>query len=184
MKRTHIHFATDLPKKMPPLDNKSQNWSKPKKDDQDDGVISGMRKDASIAVWVDVKRSVLEGGVEWWRSRNGVILTDGVEKIVGHGEEARKEKVLELQWVSWVEARRPEGGGEVLWGKRDEGWEEELRRGKDAVEQGLGALSIEDRPAAENLEERNLEERKGNETDRDGAGDGGDKGPVKDNWDD
>lgn len=111
MKRTHVHFATDLPKKMPPLDNKYQNRSKPKKDDQDDGVISGMRKDASIMVWVDVKRSALEGGVEWWRSRNGVILTDGVEKVVGDGEEARKEKVLELQWVRWVEARRPEGVG-------------------------------------------------------------------------
>lgn len=179
MKRTHVHFATDLPKKMPPLDNKYQNRSKPKKDDQDDGVISGMRKDASIMVWVDVKRSALEGGVEWWRSRNGVILTDGVEKVVGDGEEARKEKVLELQWVRWVEARRPEGGGEMLWGTRDEGWEEELRRGNDAVEQGLGTLSVEDRPAAEKLEER-----KGNETDRDGAGNGGDKGPVKDSWDD
>lgn len=64
-------------------------------------------------------------------------------------------------------------------GTRDEGWEEELRRGNDAVEQGLGTLSVEDRPAAEKLEER-----KGNETDRDGAGNGGDKGPVKDSWDD
>lgn len=42
----------------------------------------------------------------------------------------------------------------MLWGTRDEGWEEELRRGNDAVEQGLGTLSVEDRPAAEKLEER------------------------------
>jgi hypothetical protein len=183
MSRTHIHFATELPKKMPPLDLEYQKQSKPQKDEKDDGVISGMRKDATIVVWVDVKRSALEGGVEWWRSRNGVILTDGVEKVVGEGEETKTEKVLELRWVRWVETRKAEGGGAVLWGTRDEGWREEFRRGKDAVEQGLGTLRVEDKPVVEGVEEvQGNGNGKGDVGAKTGNGEG--KGPVKDNWDD
>lgn len=164
MSRTHIHFATELPKTMPPLDLQYQKRSKPQKDEKDDVVISGMRKDATIVVWVDVKRSALEGGVEWWRSRNGVILTDGVEKVVGEGKEAKKEKVLELRWVRWVETRKFDGGGAVLWGTRDEGWREEFKRGKDAVEQGLGTLRVEEKPTVEGVEAV-----PGNEKETDGA---------------
>jgi len=40
-------------------------------------VISGMRKNASIFIWVDVKRSMEMGGLPWWRSANEVILTEG-----------------------------------------------------------------------------------------------------------
>ncbi|KAL6242015.1 tRNA 2'-phosphotransferase [Rhinocladiella similis] len=42
-------------------------------------VISGMRSDAQILVYVDIRRALVEQpDMKWWRSENGVILTDGV----------------------------------------------------------------------------------------------------------
>ncbi|KAL9126616.1 MAG: hypothetical protein Q9175_007889, partial [Cornicularia normoerica] len=65
MRRKHIHFATKLPDKMPPLNRDFQSLSRPK-EEAVDRVISGMRNTSTIVVWVDVKKS-LEGGVKWWR---------------------------------------------------------------------------------------------------------------------
>lgn len=63
-------------------------------------VISGMRATASMLVWVDVKRSLEAGALKWWRSANGVVLTEGdAEGKVG------------LEWVNRVEKRN----GEVVW---------------------------------------------------------------------
>lgn len=75
-------------------------------------VVSGMRSSANILVWVDVKRSAREGGIKWWRSENGVVLTEGD----GKGE-------VKLEWVRRVERR---GTGEVIW--RNEGVGEEARK--------------------------------------------------------
>ncbi|KAL8924778.1 MAG: hypothetical protein Q9208_003868 [Pyrenodesmia sp. 3 TL-2023] len=75
-------------------------------------VISGMRSSADVLVWVDVKRSAREGGIKWWRSENGVVLTEG----------GRKGGVR-LEWVRRVERR---GTGEVLW--RGEGGGEEDKK--------------------------------------------------------
>ncbi|RPB15392.1 hypothetical protein P167DRAFT_542953 [Morchella conica CCBAS932] len=44
------------------------------------GVISGMRADAEVLVFVDVVRAVEEGGLSFWMSANGVVLTEGDEK--------------------------------------------------------------------------------------------------------
>ncbi|KAK5455100.1 tRNA 2'-phosphotransferase [Exophiala xenobiotica] len=47
-------------------------------------VISGMRSDAQILVYIDIRRALEEssgqgqGPMKWWRSENGVILTDGI----------------------------------------------------------------------------------------------------------
>ncbi|KAG6004756.1 hypothetical protein E4U21_000786 [Claviceps maximensis] len=57
MRRGHIHCSDKTP---------------------DEGAISGMRKDAELLVEIDVEES-LRQGVTWWRSQNGVILTDGGE---------------------------------------------------------------------------------------------------------
>ena len=64
-------------------------------------IISGMRNSASVLVWVDVKGSMEScggegggeegegeggedekrvGGLKWWRSANGVVLTEGDER--------------------------------------------------------------------------------------------------------
>ena len=70
-----------------------------------DVVLSGMRRDATILVWVDVRKSA-KAGVKWWRSANGVVLTDGLDRKLG------------LEWVAWVERR---GTGEVLFGTKPPG---------------------------------------------------------------
>lgn len=60
MTRTHIHFSTGL-----------------LKDGQK--IISGMRRDAEILIYVDISTS-LDDGILWWMSENGVALTAGDDK--------------------------------------------------------------------------------------------------------
>ncbi len=63
-------------------------------------VISGMRATANVLIWVDLKGSLENGALKWWRSANGVVLTEGdAEGKVG------------LEWVDRVERK----GGEVIW---------------------------------------------------------------------
>ncbi|GJC86532.1 tRNA 2'-phosphotransferase 1 [Colletotrichum liriopes] len=62
MGRNHVHFATGLP-------------------GDEKGVVSGMRKDAEVLVYVDVERALREEeGMKWWVSENGVVLTEGDEE--------------------------------------------------------------------------------------------------------
>ncbi|XP_016894922.1 tRNA 2'-phosphotransferase 1 [Cynoglossus semilaevis] len=56
MKRTHIHLASGLP--------------------GEDGVISGMRRDCDLAVFIDVQKAIADGINFFW-SENGVLLTEG-----------------------------------------------------------------------------------------------------------
>lgn len=56
MKRTHIHLARGLP--------------------GEDGVISGMRKDCDLAVFIDVPKALADG-IELFWSENDVLLTAG-----------------------------------------------------------------------------------------------------------
>ncbi|MCJ1307328.1 hypothetical protein MMC25_000974 [Agyrium rufum] len=64
-------------------------------------VVSGLRTGANVLVWVDLKRSAKEGGLKWWKSANGVVLTEGDEK-----------GLVRLEWISRAVRR---GSGEVLW---------------------------------------------------------------------
>ncbi|KAI5847778.1 KptA family-domain-containing protein [Morchella snyderi] len=66
------------------------------------GVISGMRMDAEVLVYVDVVRAVKEGGLAFWMSANGVVLTEGDEG-----------GFLSLRFVERIVDRRGELG--VLW---------------------------------------------------------------------
>ncbi|KAH6850260.1 KptA family-domain-containing protein [Chaetomium sp. MPI-CAGE-AT-0009] len=59
MGRNHVHFSTGLP------------------EDSEAGVISGMRRDAEVLIYVDVAASLRDGGIKWWMSDNGVVLTEG-----------------------------------------------------------------------------------------------------------
>ena len=63
MGRNHIHFSTGLP-------------------EDKQGVISGMRGDAEVLIYVDIEKSLRDGGVPWWVSENGVVLTEGDENGV------------------------------------------------------------------------------------------------------
>lgn len=71
-------------------------------------VVSGMRANATIMIWVDVARSIHDGSLKWWRSENGVVLTEGDDK-----------GMVSMQWFDRVEVR---GTREVLW-RRGEGEE-------------------------------------------------------------
>ena len=96
MSRTHVHLAAGLPEK--------------------GGVISGMRGSCELVVHVDVRSAVLEGGLRFYRSSNGVILTPGL------GEEG----LLPLRFLKRVTDRRtggvvyccarPGGAGEAAGG--------------------------------------------------------------------
>ena len=67
-------------------------------------VISGMRKDCTHLIWVDIIKSMQEGGLKWWRSENGVILSEGDEAgLVG------------VEFVDRVEERKT---GKVVWRTR------------------------------------------------------------------
>lgn len=139
-----------------------------------DKVISGMRSGCTIVIWVDVKKS-LAGGVKWWRSENGVILTEGV------GE----PKSLGFEWVKWVERR---GSGEILYGERVESDEvSEMERRMDNLGVGLedgegvsqdtaggGKASQEKASEGKALQEKGVD---GNKETEPGAA-------VKDHWDD
>lgn len=56
MKRTHIHLARGLP--------------------GEEGVISGMRKECDLAIFIDVTKA-LSDGIQFFWSDNGVLLTPG-----------------------------------------------------------------------------------------------------------
>ncbi len=83
MGRNQIHFSTGLP-------------------EDTQGVISGMRSDAEILIYVDIKKSLEDGGVLWWLSENGVVLTEGDEN-----------GILETKYWKKVEGRKQDIG--VLW---------------------------------------------------------------------
>ena len=78
MGRNHVHFSTGLP------------------EDTESGVISGMRRDAELLVYVDVAGSMQdpEAPIQWWMSDNGVVLTEG-----------DKNGVVPLKWFREVVGR-------------------------------------------------------------------------------
>lgn len=61
MSRTHIHFATGFP--------------------SNSNVISGARNSANVFIIIDMEKA-LDDGIEFFRSSNGVILTEGVGGII------------------------------------------------------------------------------------------------------
>lgn len=61
MKRNHVHFASGLSK--------------------DSGVISGMRGNCEVLIYLDAKKA-LQDGMKLFISENGVILTEGFEGVV------------------------------------------------------------------------------------------------------
>jgi 2'-phosphotransferase len=90
MNRNHIHFAPGLPAGFKSvIDVGSEDVKAP--------VISGMRSDSTILIFVDVKKA-MEAGIKFWKSDNGVILTEGNE----YG-------LLPLEFFRRVEDRTGEG---------------------------------------------------------------------------
>lgn len=81
MGRTHVHCSTGTP---------------------EEGVTSGMRRDAELLIEIDVAASAREGGVAWWVSDNGVVLTEG-----------DADGLLSSRFFKKVEGRTADVG--VLW---------------------------------------------------------------------
>ena len=129
MRRQHVHFAKGLPaspntkstasipavQEPEPKPLGKPDESSPVEDEdgsepavvalnggkaEEEKVISGMRRDANVLVWVDVRRSISDGGLKWWRSANGVILTEGDPR-----------GMVPIDFVKRAEKR----GGGILW---------------------------------------------------------------------
>jgi len=62
MKRNAIHFAPGMP--------------------GEDGVISGMRRSAELMIFIDVERAMSDG-IKFFRSENLVILSQGLNGVIG-----------------------------------------------------------------------------------------------------
>lgn len=110
MGRVHVHFATG-----PRLEDvlvlgngeaRSDGVEVPSRAKKTDVVISGMRADAQILIYVDIRRA-LEAGVEFWRSENGVVLTEGMATDGGGSKMVTSEF-----WDVVVETKAGVG---VLW---------------------------------------------------------------------
>eukprot|EP01053_Blabericola_migrator_P010170 Blabericola_migrator_1__10169@NODE_567_length_7556_cov_134_355722_g56_i1_p3_GENE_NODE_567_length_7556_cov_134_355722_g56_i1NODE_567_length_7556_cov_134_355722_g56_i1_p3_ORF_typecomplete_len364_score41_92PTS_2RNA/PF01885_16/1_1e60KAR9/PF08580_10/0_12_NODE_567_length_7556_cov_134_355722_g56_i124003491 len=61
MSRLHIHFAKGLP--------------------GDPSVVSGIRQNAQLAIYIDVPKAMADG-IEFWTSHNGVILSEGINGVI------------------------------------------------------------------------------------------------------
>ncbi|KGM92442.1 tRNA 2'-phosphotransferase [Paracoccidioides brasiliensis Pb18] len=104
MNRNHVHFATG-----PPLSSvlpEGREGHVVTMAPGRGGVISGMRADAQILIYIDLKKA-LEAGVPFWRSENGVILSEGLD-MDGDGR-----KIVGLEFFDLVVERR--NGLGVLW---------------------------------------------------------------------
>lgn len=72
-------------------------------DDHDpDSEISGRRKTSDILVYVDIKRA-FEDGIDFWRSENGVILTEG------------RDGYLPARYLTKIVSIDPDSPGKILW---------------------------------------------------------------------
>ncbi|KAH7135638.1 KptA family-domain-containing protein [Dendryphion nanum] len=115
--RNHIHFAAGLP----------AGFKSVVQDGGDIGekeaapVISGMRKSSTVLIYVDLKKA-LGKGVKFFKSENGVILTEGDGK-----------GLLSYEFFKRVESRKKGGGVLMSDGELPEGvkvdveaWEKEF----------------------------------------------------------
>lgn len=106
MTRTHVHFGTGLPEDGGPGAPQQAHDAADEEGGQAQQrrpkVVSGMRSDAEVLVFVDVAQSLRDGGMTWWRSSNDVILTEG-----------DADGVVPLKYFKEVRGRR-QGVG-LLW---------------------------------------------------------------------
>lgn len=98
MGRNHVHFATGILGESG--SGKGVGANEGEKEEKAK-VLSGMRQDAELLIYIDVQKS-LEDGNTWWLSENGVVLTEGD----GAG-------LVGTQYWKKVTGRRDEVG--VLW---------------------------------------------------------------------
>jgi len=178
MQRNHIHFATREPPKLKAIGEEKQVFKTTHLLDGKDRLLSGVRQGASTMIWVDVRKS-LEGGVKWWRSENNVLLTEGLEKVVSHGDERmeKREKILGFEWFRWVEKRGD--AKEILW--KAEGADPEREKAENEMRNmSLGKESEVGKDEVAIVDGEKVDRESGFQVD--GAVEP--IVPVKENWDD
>lgn len=120
MTRNHVHFATG-----PSLESvlsriketTTSHAADGRAEAEDSRVISGMRRDAQVLIYIDLKKA-LAAGCPFWRSENGVILSEGLSTAAA-GEEQnsnasqQQQKIVPLDFFDVV-VERKRGLG-VLW---------------------------------------------------------------------
>jgi 2'-phosphotransferase len=130
MGRNHIHFASGLPAGFQSLAIDTASAE----EKEAAPVISGMRKNSSILIYIDI-RAALDAGISFYISENGVILTEGNDR-----------GCLSYEFFKRVESRKKDGGVLMSEGKLPEGvvvdveeWEREIGdRGKRGGRGGRG----------------------------------------------
>lgn len=116
MRRVHVHFATG-PNLQSVLDSNEEKTMEKREATMGEqkAVISGMRSDAQIFIYINVRKA-LEMGIPFWRSENGVILSDGVVGSESDAKEEEKKKEVKVVptecWDVVVEVRKGMG---VIW---------------------------------------------------------------------
>jgi 2'-phosphotransferase len=118
MGRNHIHFATG-PSLESVLAIHNQDAAQGKSKPDNSRVISGMRHDAQVLIYIDVRKA-LAAGVPFWRSENGVILSEGISVAKdGEAEKGEAQKFVSLDFFDVVVEKKVGLGklwerGEVL----------------------------------------------------------------------
>lgn len=120
MTRNHVHFASGLPAGFEILEGSSDTTSEAQKEP----VISGMRNTSAVLVFIDIKKA-LEGGLKFWKSANGVILSEGDES-----------GLVPLAYFARVEERKRGVGILVKDGEVVNELPEALTRGGDGGRRG------------------------------------------------
>lgn len=115
MARNHIHLATDAP-------------------ENDKRVISGMRESCELVLWIDIVSAMKLGGLTFYRSANGVILTPGL------GEDG----LLPLRFVSRCVDRQ---SGRELFVSTDEDSDNEATKERSKATDSVSmTLTMNERP--------------------------------------
>ncbi|KAJ5684422.1 uncharacterized protein N7477_000767 [Penicillium maclennaniae] len=115
MGRNHVHFATG-PSLESVLVAQKEDVQRIESKDQ---VISGMRRDAQVLIYIDLKKA-LAAGCPFWRSENGVILSEGLPVSPEEGEpDGNQHKIVSVDFFDVVVEKKVGLGkiwerGEVL----------------------------------------------------------------------
>jgi 2'-phosphotransferase len=112
MNRNHVHFATgpSLDEVLPYCrDGTLASTTKTEKE-MKPMVISGMRSSAEILIYIDLKKA-LAAGCPFWRSENGVVLSEGVDPAPGG--EGSQRGLVPMEFFDIVVERK--FGLGVLW---------------------------------------------------------------------
>ncbi|KAJ5156218.1 hypothetical protein N7492_009021 [Penicillium capsulatum] len=114
MGRNHVHFATG-----PTLESvlaaqqRTKTESQPPTNKNEKTVISGMRWDAQVLIYIDLRKA-LAAGCPFWRSENGVVLSEGLP--VGKGRDDANgdpQRIVSVDFFDVVVERR--AGLGKLW---------------------------------------------------------------------